>query len=200
MDNVYSHRSTQKYKRKPFISHYWDCRLKGRPAGTPKSDDPNKKKRKRVARERDLCDVKIKITEYLPGATREDIATHLSQQPRNDGVRAETLLATVQATIQGASNWNPANPPVFSTGFTQTDVRFYTIQRVNGTGPGGKEEGAGGHRHSLDESDRIKKNSVLRLIVKSGQPFAPSVSLRPKKRFPAVPVSPFFKFLETLSI
>ncbi|KAK6593049.1 glutathione transferase [Botrytis cinerea] len=28
VDNVYSHRSTQKYKRKPFVSHYWDCRLK----------------------------------------------------------------------------------------------------------------------------------------------------------------------------
>src|ERR1700761_4220864 len=65
VDNVYSHRSTQKYKRKPLGSHYWDCRLKGRPPGTPKSDDPNKKKRKRQARERDLCDVKIKITEYF---------------------------------------------------------------------------------------------------------------------------------------
>src|SRR5271167_2826937 len=68
VDNVYSHRSTQRYKRKPFVSHYWDCRLKGRPPGTPKSNDPNKKKRKRTARERDLCDVKIKITEYFPGA------------------------------------------------------------------------------------------------------------------------------------
>ncbi|KAF7556613.1 hypothetical protein G7046_g6269 [Stylonectria norvegica] len=72
VDNVYSHRSTQRYKRKPFISHYWDCRLKGRPPGTPKSDDPNKKKRKRNARARDLCDVKIKITEYFAGAEFDD--------------------------------------------------------------------------------------------------------------------------------
>ncbi|KAF4943981.1 hypothetical protein FSARC_14803 [Fusarium sarcochroum] len=71
VDNVYSHRSTQRYKRKPFISHYWDCRMKGRPPGTPKSDDPNKKKRKRNARQRDLCDVKIKITEYFPDAQLE---------------------------------------------------------------------------------------------------------------------------------
>ncbi|WXC55540.1 hypothetical protein SNK03_001487 [Fusarium graminearum] len=71
VDNVYSHRSTQRYKHKPFISHYWDCRMKGRPPGTPKSDDPNKKKRKRTARQRDLCDVKIKITEHLPGAYSE---------------------------------------------------------------------------------------------------------------------------------
>src|ERR1700685_3511432 len=71
VDNVYSHRSTQRYKRKPFISHYWDCRMKGRPPGTPKSEDPSKKKRKRSARERDLCDVKIKITEYFPDAGAE---------------------------------------------------------------------------------------------------------------------------------
>ncbi|OBS27393.1 hypothetical protein FPOA_01335 [Fusarium poae] len=71
VDNVYSHRSTQRYKHKPFISHYWDCRMKGRPPGTPKSVDPNKKKRKRTARERDLCDVKIKITEHLPSASSE---------------------------------------------------------------------------------------------------------------------------------
>ncbi|TWU75413.1 hypothetical protein ED733_003231 [Metarhizium rileyi] len=69
VDNVYSHRSTQRYKRKPFISHYWDCRMKGRPPGTPKSDDPAKKRRKRNARERDLCDVKIRITEYFPSAS-----------------------------------------------------------------------------------------------------------------------------------
>lgn len=48
--------------------------MKGRPPGTPKSEDPAKKKRKRNARERDLCDVKIKITEYFPGATLDDDA------------------------------------------------------------------------------------------------------------------------------
>ncbi|CEI65073.1 hypothetical protein FVEN_g11868 [Fusarium venenatum] len=71
VDNVYSHRSTQRYKHKPFISHYWDCRMKGRPPGTPKSVDPNKKKRKRSARQLDLCDVKIKITEHFPSAYSE---------------------------------------------------------------------------------------------------------------------------------
>src|SRR6186713_2020337 len=82
IDNVYSHRSTQKYKRKPFVSHYWDCRLKGRPSGTPKSDDPNKKKRKRQARERDLCDVKIKVTEYF--SAEEARAQGLTQAGIND--------------------------------------------------------------------------------------------------------------------
>ncbi len=42
--------------------------MKGRPPGTPKTEDPSKKRRKRSARERDLCDVKIKITEDFPGA------------------------------------------------------------------------------------------------------------------------------------
>lgn len=42
--------------------------MKGRPPGTPKTEDPSKKRRRRSARERDLCDVKIKITEYFPGS------------------------------------------------------------------------------------------------------------------------------------
>lgn len=130
IDNVYSHRSTQKYKRKPFISHYWDCRMKGRPPGTPKSDDPSKKKRKRSARERDLCDVKIKITEYFPGAMIElDDGTTSVQQP---GVPGE---------------------------------KFWTIQRVNGNGGNGKQDGvAGPHKHSLAKSDEIKKSTVQRFL------------------------------------
>ncbi|KIW06987.1 uncharacterized protein PV09_02645 [Verruconis gallopava] len=156
VDNVYSHRSTQEYKKKPFVSHYYDCRLKGRPAGTPKSDDPNKKKRKRVARERDLCDVKIKITEYLPGATRDEIATHLSQQPRGDGINAEALLQRVQGAIgQSLQSGAPM----------QVTKRFYTIQRVNGTGPNAKEGENGRHKHTIEESDRIKKNSVIRWLA-----------------------------------
>ncbi|KAK7940812.1 glutathione S-transferase omega-1 [Apiospora aurea] len=131
IDNVYSHRSTQKYKRKPFISHYWDCRMKGRPPGTPKSDDPSKKKRKRNARERDLCDVKIKITEYFAGATIQ----------LDDGM---TIDGT-QAPLVGD--------------------KFWTIQRVNGNGGNGKQDGvAGPHKHSLAKSDEIKKSTVQRFI------------------------------------
>ena len=45
--------------------------------------------------------------------------------------------------------------------------RFFTIQRVNGNGANGKNDGVGGgHRHSLEESDRVKKNSVQRYLVK----------------------------------
>ncbi|KAJ4224117.1 hypothetical protein NW759_005783 [Fusarium solani] len=140
VDNVYSHRSTQRYKRKPFVSHYWDCRMKGRPPGTPKSDDPNKKKRKRNARERDLCDVKIKITEYLPGA-------QLQLEPSDQGQSGPAILGGF-AGVAGQQ-------------------RFWTVQRVNGNGGNGKGDGvAGPHKHTLEKSDEIKKNSVQRYLAK----------------------------------
>jgi glutathione S-transferase len=143
IDNVYSHRSTQKYKRKPFVSHYWDCRMKGRPPGTPKSNDPLKKKRKRSARERDLCDVKIKITEYFPGATLqldEGMGAYSSPQQFYD--------AHGMAYTPGANG-----------------EKFWTIQRVNGNGGNGKGDGvAGPHKHTLAKSDEIKKSTVQRFI------------------------------------
>jgi glutathione S-transferase len=150
VDNVYSHRSTQKYKRKLFISHYWDCRLKGRPPGTPKSDDPTKKKRKRTARERDLCDVKIKITEYFPGAGISE--------------NGDELAVTVPDQML-------VNPDPASTGRHGAHRgRYFTIQRVNGNGANGKSTGAGGgHRHTLEDSDRVKKSSVQRYLLKEAK-------------------------------
>jgi hypothetical protein len=170
VDNVYSHRSTQRYKRKPFVSHYWDCRLKGRPPGTPKSDDPNKKKRKRTARERDLCDVKIKITEYFPGAMlRADFVPDGAQDP--DGDNGGNFYSPNQSSslsmqqqpfgMLTANNTIPPNHP------GSTGQRYYTIQRVNGNGGNGKGDGvAGPHKHTLEESDRVKKNSVQRFLMK----------------------------------
>jgi glutathione S-transferase len=170
VDNVYSHRSTQKYKRKPFVSHYWDCRLKGRPPGTPKSNDPNKKKRKRTARERDLCDVKIKITEYFPGAMlRADFVPDGGQpqdpQGNNFFTPGEPGDQAMQhqfgGMVLGASNsLNSPHPGA-------NGQRFYTIQRVNGNGGNGKGDGVPGpHKHGLEESDRVKKNSIQRHTAK----------------------------------
>ncbi|KAL9080042.1 MAG: hypothetical protein Q9157_001126 [Trypethelium eluteriae] len=165
VDNVYSHRSTQKYKRKPFISHYWDCRLKGRPPGTPKSNDPNKKKRKRTARERDLCDVKIKITEYLPGAIVEDGQD--SQAASFNGASFGSMSS--DGPLSSQQTWSlpsmapaePLPPPPSGGG------KYYTIQRVNGYVGDGKTEGAPEvHRHTLEDSDRVKKNSVVRWVLK----------------------------------
>ncbi|KAI5808718.1 hypothetical protein DFH27DRAFT_540784 [Peziza echinospora] len=113
IDNVWSHRSTQRSKKGPFVTHYYDCRLKGRPPGTPVNQDPNKKKRKRTARERDLCEMKIKIIE------------------------------------------------------TTTPNKTYTIEKVKREiGTNGEEPAGEYHRHTLDESDRIKRNSVLRQAIK----------------------------------
>jgi glutathione S-transferase len=162
IDNVYSHRSTQRYKRKPFVSHYWDCRMKGRPPGTPKSDDPNKKKRKRHARQRDLCDVKIKITEYAPGA-------QIQPDPMSG------------STGGVAGSGDPSFIPLpLDVGPGQ---RFWTIQRVNGNGGNGKGDGiAGPHRHTLAKSDEIKKNSVQRYMAQQEKEVKKTQKQQPLRR------------------
>lgn len=166
---MYSHRSTQRYKRKPFVSHYWDCRLKGRPPGTPKSDDPNKKKRKRTARERDLCDVKIKITEYFPGAMlRPDFVSDGPHGPESNGdnsfMEQTSGIGLQQTTFVGVLG---NGQPIPSTHPGANGNRYYTIQRVNGNGGNGKGDGvAGPHKHTLADSDKIKKNTVQRHLMK----------------------------------
>ncbi|MCJ1433946.1 Glutathione S-transferase U1 [Xylographa pallens] len=174
VDNIYSHRSTQRYKRKPFLSHYWDCRLKGRPPGTPKSDDPTKRKRKRQARERDLCDVKIKITEYFPGARAilgqefNGSAEEQSGGSIRQGGQVEHLPSRLQGSQQagGFAVMAPMNENIPSLPGSNGE-RFFTIQRVNGNGGNGKGDGvAGPHKHTLQESDRVKKNSVQRQLLK----------------------------------
>jgi len=194
IDNVYSHRSTQRHKRKRFVSHYWDCRLKGRPPGTKKSTDPDKKKRKRVARERDLCDVKIKITEFFdrreyeeqlgrrPPGTENDppspVAATMPLNPSRTGQNQNTQFFGQPPLLpqQPAGSWDmppnmsaqPAmNMPEYAPSSGPPSKKFYTFQRVNGNGGNGKGDGvAGPHKHSLEESDRVKKNSVIRWQAK----------------------------------
>lgn len=130
--------------------------MKGRPPGTPKSDDPSKKKRKRSARERDLCDVKIKITEYFPGATIL----------QSDGD------SSLGITPSQSSAYQSPQQQFFSEGLSRpidahlNGEKFWTIQRVNGNGGNGKGDGvAGPHKHSLEKSDEIKKSTVQRHIT-----------------------------------
>ena len=139
--------------------------MKGRPPGTAKSDDPNKKKRKRQARERDLCDVKIKITEYFPGA-RSLMGTEFP---------AETITNIHLVAEQASLTAGPTQPfgiMASNAGHTagqpgSDGARFYTVQRVNGNGANGKGDGtAGGHRHTIEDSDRVKKSSVYRFYMK----------------------------------
>ena len=171
VDNIYSHRSTQKYKRKPFVSHYWDCRLKGRPSGTKKSEDPNKKKRKREKRERDLCDVKIKITEWF---SREECDAQSLPHPSEGGLD----MGNDNDGLQIVMDTNVAPDPDSAFGMLEPAKRFpaghpgaegkkwYTIQRVNNAAEDALEPTDGSHildhKHTLEDSDRIKKNSVQR--------------------------------------
>ena len=171
VDNVYSHRSTQKYKRKPFISHYWDCRLKGRPPGTPKSDDPGKKKRKRNARERDLCDVKIKITEYLPSGDETAEEPSPNGSGRASGRKSVTFVMENGGNVsQPYGMLTPTSahlPPNISPDHPATKgARYFTIQRVNGAGGTDENDEVHLHKHTLEDSDRIKKNSVQRGLLK----------------------------------
>jgi glutathione S-transferase len=194
IDNVYSHRSTQRHKRKRFVSHYWDCRLKGRPPGTKKSTDPDKKKRKRVARERDLCDVKIKITEFFdrreyeeqlgrrpPGTENDPPSPIAPTMPLNSGRSGQNqnpqfFGQQLLLPQQPAESWDmppnmgtqsSMNVPEYTPSPGPLLKKFYTFQRVNGNGGNGKGDGvAGPHKHTLEESDRVKKNSVIRWQAK----------------------------------
>lgn len=117
--------------------------------------------------------MKIKITEFFAGATRDDIQGHLNLQPRSSELRAEDILARVNAEATVTSQ--PAFDSVMGGMATAQNglaasKRFYTIQRVNGTGAGGTrgEQICPNHRHTLEYSDKIKKNSVLRALAKKG--------------------------------
>jgi hypothetical protein len=141
VDNIYSRRSTQENKRKSYVTHYYDCRLKGRPPGTRKSDDPNKKKRKRTARELDLCDVKIKITEYPAGAAAE-----LNDAGDDMGLDSATLEEALASLREGP-------------------VRIVERIKSSGTSGGGGDGQAATHKHDLRKSDEIKKSTAERLLA-----------------------------------
>lgn len=94
------------------------------------------------------------------------------------GVNA--LYSTQQGGIPGGLASGPRenqpfgvltpNPPLPPGHPGANGQRFFTIQRVNGNGANGKNDGvSGGHRHTLEESDRVKKNSVQRYRQKEAQ-------------------------------
>jgi len=151
--------------------------LKGRPSGTPKSEDPNKKKRKRVARGRGLCDVKIKTTECLPSTPSTKILAHIRQQKQLDCATrtgSSLPLQTQDPSFQEPlSAWCPpvstlsipVDQPVSSV--EQGHCRLCTVQRINGLGANGPTDSNPGHKHTLEDSDRVKKNSVIRWMLNS---------------------------------
>jgi len=189
VDNVYSHRSTQKYKRKPFVSHYWDCRLKGRPTGTPltrgkkageNGGEVEKRKRKRKVRERDLCDVKIKITEFfgkeeLEALRKLGLGADANGGGINDG-QANDFTFSLDGSGPVNSKPDNADLPFGLLELTQKypddhpgtgGRRWYMVQRVSGNDRDTDTTGDHDldHKHTLEESDRIKKNSVQRWVT-----------------------------------
>lgn len=127
--------------------------MKGRPPGTPKTEDPNKKRRRRSARERDLCDVKIKITEYFRSPGHPFQLDNNGNGTANGDASFSTASASSSAAAMAARYQSLQQP-------------FWTIQRVNGNGGNGKSDGvAGPHKHTLAKSDEIKKSSVQRHVA-----------------------------------
>lgn len=153
---MYTLRSSQRQRRKPsVVVHYYHCRLKGRAAGTPKSTDPNKKNRNRTARERDLCDARIKVIEFLPTAA----APNPSYQFESFATEILPGYATEPASNFGIltpNNTLPSDHPGANGG------RYFVIERVNAD----DDSETVLHQHTLEESDRIKKNTVQRTILK----------------------------------
>ncbi|RPA99350.1 hypothetical protein L873DRAFT_1684110 [Choiromyces venosus 120613-1] len=185
VDNIWSHRSTQRSKKGPFQTHYYDCRLKGRPPGTPQNQDPNKKKRKRTARERDLCDMKIKVVETivedgsgvgktftiervrkegLPQRARIGDPTDVGGEgSAADGQALEQQLEDVMGLGMGDElqlNDSGVGDGPHSLGILASnkavDMDQYGIPGLLGEV----------HRHTLEESDRIKKCTVEREGIK----------------------------------
>lgn len=103
--------------------------------------------------------MKIKITEYFATAgVLEDVAI------------PEDMLPDMHSMfpLQGNNAFSVLSAP--STSLPEdhpgaNGKRYFTIQRVNGTAA----QGSGlrcGHQHTLEESDRVKKNSVQRILLK----------------------------------
>lgn len=116
------------------------------------------------------------MTEYLAGATREDVLGHLGMQPG----RERAAAGRIGRLLQQAGSWTqlPAGESRLELdhngGLRES---FYVVQRINGASAGNEDgsagaasagggAGAGRHRHTLEESDRVKKNSVVRQMLK----------------------------------
>lgn len=81
------------------------------------------------------------------------------ETPANDNPFAPgRTLSTTQSSDSGL----PTLPESGNDG-----ARYYTIQRVNGNGANGKGDGtAGAHKHTIEESDKVKKSSLHRHFLK----------------------------------
>lgn len=139
-------------------------------------DEQEKKKRKRKVRERDLCDVKIKVTEYFGNDEIETLRKLGFGLDVNPGVVSQEADGDLTFVING-KHQHDVNESTF--GILEPNQNFppghpghggkkwYMVQRVNGNDKDGDdpEDRDLDHKHTLDESDRIKKNSVQRWLL-----------------------------------
>ncbi|KAH8148611.1 uncharacterized protein LAJ45_07322 [Morchella importuna] len=181
VDNIWSHRSTQKSKKGPFQTHYYDCRLKGRPPGTPQNQDPNKKKRKRTARERDLCDMKIKVIETFGGPAGR---TFTIERVRKEGLAGRVRVGDPGGddVLDGMGMGGMGGMVLDGSGGAGDDG----VAGSEVMGAGLDQYGLPGmlgevHRHSLEESDRIKKCTVEREGIKRQKEMKKVQKTYPKK-------------------
>jgi glutathione S-transferase len=108
--------------------------------------------------------VKIKITEYFPGAV-----ISADQKSAMDALSNNSLFfpSSGGGGGQPLGVLTPVPAPPERLHPVASGQKIFIIQRVNGNGGNGKTDGIeGGHRHTLEDSDKVKKNSVHRYLLK----------------------------------
>ena len=108
----------------------------------------------------------------MAGAVPPELYALSNQQSPLDTLNANSFFPQPQSALASPSQvspWSmPTVGPAVSLNQSPSGGKYYTIQRVNGNGGNGKGDGvAGPHKHTLDESDRVKKNSVIRWMAKN---------------------------------
>ena len=94
-------------------------------------------------------------------AASASAAAAAAQQTQSFG-----MLTPTPAPAGNSSGSNNSNGALIALPGANGE-RYYTITRVNGSNGNGKNDGRPGpHKHSLEESDRVKKNSIQRELLK----------------------------------
>ena len=110
--------------------------------------------------------MKIKITEFFPGAKAlmgSELAVE-TPTSNNSSVPGQPNSGAHNVQSFNLLRSNNGVPPAQPG---NDGARYFTIQRVNGNGANGKGDGtAGAHKHSMEESDRVKKSSIQRHFLK----------------------------------
>lgn len=106
--------------------------------------------------------------EYFPRSEVSDLDPSVEAGPSSvPGMYTFALSGDPSIRNDQAFEMLASNPGLPPSHPGANGARYYTIQRVNGNGANGKDDGvSGGHQHTLEESDRVKKSSVQRSVLK----------------------------------